>query len=45
MAQKIARAVAYPLRHRRESAIASARIAIVCGSALALIMAGPSLPF
>lgn len=45
MAQKIARAVAYPLHHRGEAIAMAARFAIVAGSALAVILAGPALPF
>ncbi|WP_156500520.1 hypothetical protein [Croceicoccus bisphenolivorans] len=45
MAQKIARAVAYPLHNRGETVMNVARFAIVTGSALAVIMAGPGLPF
>jgi len=44
MAQKLARAVSYPLHHRGETVAAIARLAIVSGSALAVIMAGPGLP-
>ncbi len=45
MAQTIVRAVSYPLHHRGEAFLAIARFAIVGGSALAVIMAGPGLPF
>ncbi|MDR7100959.1 hypothetical protein [Croceicoccus sp. BE223] len=45
MAQAIARAVSIPLHHRGEALAAIARFAIVGGSALAVIMAGPGLPF
>jgi len=44
MAQKIARAIARPLSNKADAMIGFARIAIVTGSALALIMAGPALP-
>ncbi|HEX2794816.1 MAG TPA: hypothetical protein VHN58_10370 [Croceicoccus sp.] len=45
MAQTIARAVTYPLHHRGEAVVGIARLVIVGGSALAVIMAGPGLPF
>lgn len=45
MAQKIARAVSLPLSHGGELAMDVARFLIVTGSALAVIMAGPGLPF
>lgn len=44
MAQIIARAVAQPIQLRLEAVGDAARFAIVAGSAVALIMAGPALP-
>ncbi|WP_164844005.1 hypothetical protein [Croceicoccus ponticola] len=45
MAQKIARAVTHSINHRGQTMLNAARFAIVTGSALAVIMAGPGLPF
>lgn len=45
MAQIIARTVAAPLQHPGEAMLNAARFLIVTGSALAVIMAGPGLPF
>jgi len=45
MTRNIARAIAYPLQHRGETALNAMRFLIVGGSALAVILAGPALPF
>ena len=44
MARKIALAVTYPLHHRGAATVQVLRFAVVAGSALAVIMAGPALP-
>ncbi|WP_170234894.1 hypothetical protein [Croceicoccus sediminis] len=45
MAKRIARAVSYPLHHGGDVATNTVRFVIVAGSAVAVIMAGPFLPF
>lgn len=45
MAKRIARAVIYPIHHRGVAAANTVRFVIVAGSAVAVIMAGPFLPF